>query len=231
MDSMANTSRTWAVLTALFGLATLATILAFGALPPVQAAGACMTDGIVLHFEFARSQTDLDAIFGLAGSECRDKRIAALDAINTIDVWVFIPAYTAFVCCAALFLSGGVLRTFAWSAIAVAFVALGADYIETLNLLAYTPDLAPAPERLIESSSAAWIKFFALGVNGLLLAALCFTGSPRRPILGALLCLPLVGVTLMFADLRLIQAQSLAFFASWTPLLVMAAKTAISGRA
>jgi hypothetical protein len=231
MDSMTNTSRTWAALTALFGLAALATIVAFGALPQVKAAGPCMTDGIVLHFEFARSPADLGAIFGAAGSECRDQRIAALDAINTVDVWVFIPAYTAFVCCAALFLSGGVLRRFAWSAIAVAFVALGADYVETLNLLAYTPDLAPATDRLIESSSAAWIKFFALGLNGLLLAALCFSGQPRRPILGALLCLPIVGVTLMFADPRLIQAQSLAFFASWTPLLIMAAKTAVTGRA
>jgi hypothetical protein len=113
----------------------------------------------------------------------------------------------------------------------VAVTALGADYVETLNLLAYTPDLAPPPERLIESSTAAWIKFFALGLNGLLLAALCFTASPRRPILGALLCLPIIGVALMFADRNLMQAQSLAFLLSWTPLLVMAAKSAVTGRA
>lgn len=228
---MSNQTRIWAALTAIAGLTTLATIVAFRTLPEVQAAGPCMTDGAVLNFEFARSPADLDTIFGAVGSACRDPRIAALDAINTVDVWAFIPAYTAFVSFAAMFLSAGVLRPLAWAAIAVAVTALGADYVETLNLLAYTPDLAPPPARLIESSTAAWIKFFCLGLNGLLLAALCFTATPRRPILGALLCLPIIGVALMFADRSLIQAQSLAFFASWTPLLVMAAKTAVTGRA
>jgi hypothetical protein len=223
--------RLWASLAAIFGFATLATVVAFGSLPDVKAAGTCMTDGAVLRYEFARSQQDLAAIFGPAGDACRDARIAALDAVNTVDVWIFIPAYTAFVSFAALFLSGGRLTRLAWGAICVAVVAAGMDYVETLNLLAYTPQLSPPAERLIESSSAAWIKFFALGLNGLLLAALCFTGQPRRSILGALLCLPVVGVTLMFVDLKLIPAQSLAFFASWTPLLAIAAKTAITGRA
>lgn len=228
---MSNTIRMWAALTALFGIATLATIVVFRSLPEVKAAGACMTDGAVLEFEVARSRAALDALFGIVGSECRDKRIKALDAINTVDVWVFIPAYTAFISCAAMFLGGGVLRKVAWVAIATAVVALAADYVETLNLLAYTPDLAPAPQRLIESSSAAWIKFFALGLNGLLLATLCFTSQPRRVILGTLLCLPIIGVSLMFADMNLMQAQSLAFFLSWTPLLLMAARSTVTGRA
>ncbi len=115
--------------------------------------------------------------------------------------------------------------------IAAAFVALGADYVETLNLLAYTPDLTPPPDRLAESSAAAWIKFFSLALNALLLAAICFTTTPRKSrILGALLCLPIIGVTLMFVDLKWIQAQSLAFLLSWLPLLIMAAKTAVTGR-
>jgi hypothetical protein len=84
----------------------------------------------------------------------------------------------------------------------------------------------------MRTSAAAWIKFFALGLNGVMLAGLCFTAAPRRRwILGGLLCLPLVGVAMMFVDLRWIQAQTLAFFAGWTPLLIMAAKSAITGRA
>lgn len=228
---MTDTSRTWAAVTALSGLAALGTVFAFRSLPDVQAAGACMTERAVLEFELARSQAALDALFGVVGSECRDMRIAALDAINTIDVWVFIPAYTAFASCAALFLSGGILRPLAWAAIALAVAAAGTDYVETLNLLAYTPDLAPAPERLIESSSAAWVKFFCLGLNALALAGLCFTATPhKRWILGALLCLPIAGVTLMAINTDWMQAQSLSFFASWTPLLVMAARTAVIGR-
>jgi hypothetical protein len=225
-----NPPRLWAIVTAIAGIASLAIVFAFQSLPEVKAAAGCASDRAVLLFELARTQTDLDAVFGPAGSDCRPKVIAAMDAVNTIDVWFFIPIYTLFVSAAALFLSGGALRPLAWGAIALAVVAAGMDYVETLNLLAYTPDLAPAPQRLIQSSTAAWVKFFSLGVNGLLLAALCFTAAPRRPILGALLCLPIIGVTLMFVDRSLMQAQSLAFFLSWTPLLVMAAKSAITGR-
>ncbi len=224
-------TRTWAVLTTLAGIAALATFAIFQNLPDVKAAGTCAKNEAVLLFELARTQADLDAVFGPAGSDCRPKVIAALDAVNTIDVWLFIPAYTAFVAFAALFLSGGEGRPFAWGAIALAIVAAGADYVETLNLLAYTPELTPTPERLAKSSTAAWIKFFSLGLNALLLAALCFTAAHKRRILGALLCLPIIGVTLMFADLKWIQAQTLAFLASWLPLLVMAAKTAVTGRA
>jgi len=225
-------TRTWAILTTLAGIAALGVFAIFQNLPEVKAAGTCAKSEAVLLFELARTQGDLDEVFGAAGSECRPKVIAALDAVNTIDVWLFIPAYTAFVAFAALFLSGGELRPFTWGAIAFAVVAAGADYVETLNLLAYTPDLTPAPERLAESSTAAWIKFFSLGLNALLLAAICFTATPRkRWILGTLLCLPIVGVTLMFGDSKWIQAQTLAFLASWLPLLVMAAKTAVTGRA
>jgi hypothetical protein len=226
-----NPSRLWAIVTALAGVASLAIVLAFQNLPEVKAAAGCTKPGAVLLYEFARSQADLDAVFGPAGSDCRPKVIAAMDAVNTIDVWFFIPAYTLFVSAAALFLSGGALRPLAWVAIALAIVAAGADYVETLNLLAYTPDLAPPPERLVESSSSAWVKFFCLGLNALALAGLCFTATPRRRwILGALLCLPIAGVTLMAIDLNWMQAQSLAFFASWTPLMVMAARAALIGR-
>ena len=54
--------------------------------------------------------------------------------------------------------------------------------------------------------------------------------SSKRWILGALLCLPIAGVTLMFLDMKWVQAQTLAFFASWVPLLLMAARAAATGR-
>jgi hypothetical protein len=226
-----NPPRLWAIVTALAGVASLAIVLTFQTLPEVKAAAGCTKEGAVLLFEFARSQADLDALFGPAGGDCRAKVIAAMDAVNTIDVWLFIPAYTLFVSAAALFLSGGVLRPLAWAAVALAVVAAGMDYVETLNLLAYTPALEPAPERLVESSAAAWVKFFCLALNALALAGLCFTATPhRRWILGALLCLPIAGVTLMAIDVKWMQAQTLAFFASWTPLMVMAARAAVLGR-
>ena len=226
-----NPPRLWAIVTAIAGIASLAIVFAFQSLPEVKAAAGCASDRAVLLFELARTQTDLDAVFGPAGSDCRPKVIAAMDAVNTIDVWFFIPIYTLFVSAAALFLSGGALRPLAWGAIALAVVAAGMDYVETLNLLAYTPDLVPPPERLVESSSAAWVKFFCLAFNALALAGLCFTATPRkRWILGALLCLPIAGVSLMAINLDWMQAQTLAFFASWTPLMLLAARAAVIGR-
>lgn len=226
-----DSTRFWAALTAIAGVVTLGVVVAFQALPEVTAAGACASGDAVLRFEVARTLADLEAVFGPAGGECRAKVVAAMDAINTLDVWLFIPAYTAFVACAALFLSGGALRAAAWLAIAAAAVALAADYVETLALLSYTPDLSPAPDMLEQSSTAAWIKFAALGLNGLALAALCFTARPRRRwILGGLLTLPAIGVALMFVDLSFALAQTLGFIAGWTPLLAMAIKSAITGR-
>lgn len=225
-------TRLWAIATALSGIAALGVTIAFQALPEVKAAGACAASDAVLRFEFARTLADLDEIFGPSGGECRAKVVAALDAVNTLDVLLFIPAYTAFVSFAALFLSGGKLGALPMMAIAAAIIALSADYVETIGLLSYTPDLTPAPEMLARSSSAAWIKFAALGVNGLLLAVICFTAAPRaRWIIGALLCLPSIGVAMMFVDLRWVPAQTFAFFASWTPLLIMAIKSSITGRA
>lgn len=220
-----------AIATALAGVVTLGVVFAFQTLPAVSAARGCMPDEAVLLFEVARTTRDLEAVFGPADGACRAKVVAAMDAINTLDVWVFIPAYTAFVSFAALFLSGGRIGALTLAAIGMAVSALGCDYLETFNLLGYTPELTPAPESLAQTASAAWLKFFALGLNGLALAGLCFTTAPRRWILGALLCLPVIGVALMFADLRFIQAQTLGFFLGWTPLLAMAAKTAITGRA
>lgn len=232
MSRLANrTSRPWAIAATVAGVVTLGVVFAFQSLPEVTAARGCMPDEAVLLFEVATTPAHLDAIFGPEGGDCRAKVVAALDAVNTLDVWLFIPAYTAFVSFAALFLAGEALRSFAIGAIALAGIALGADYVETLALLSYTPDLNPTPEMLARSSAAAWIKFFALGANGLALAALCFTAAPRRRILGALLCLPVVGVTMMAADLQWIPAQTLGFFAGWTPLLIMALKAAITGRA
>jgi hypothetical protein len=223
--------RLWAVLTAVAGLAALGTVFAFQSLPEVGAAAGCAPQDAVILYEFANDADDLTAIFGPPDSECRPKVVAALDAVNTLDVRLFIPAYTAFMVFAAMYLSAGMLRPWTFAAIAAALLACAADYVETINLLAYTPDLTPAPGDLATSSTAAWTKFAALAVNGLFLAALCFTGAPRRWILGALLCLPAVGVAMMALDLKWIAAQSLAFLASWVPLLVMAGRSAITGRA
>lgn len=223
-------TRIWALITAIAGIATLGTVVAFQNLEPVAAARECGAGEAVIRFELARSVNTLNQIFGGADSACRAKVIAAVDAVNTLDVQVFIPAYTAFAAFAALFLSEGRLSSPALAAVTAALLACVSDYVETLSLLAYTPALAPSADQLATSANAAWIKFAALGVNGLCLAVLCFSAGARRPILGALLCLPAIGVGMMAVDLKWIWVQSLAFFAGWTPLLLMSARGAVTGR-
>jgi hypothetical protein len=226
-----NSIRLWAILTMVAGMVSLGVVFAFQNLPEVKAAGACAPQDAVILYEFAKTPGDLLAIFGPSNSECHPKVVAAMDAVNTLDTRLFIPAYTAFVVFAAIFLSAGAWRMWTFAAIAAALLACGADYVETVNLLAYTPDLNPTLDSLATSSTAAWTKFAALAVNALFLAALCFTGTPRRRILGVLLCLPAIGVSMMAVDLKWISAQSLAFMASWVPLLVMAGRSAITGKA
>lgn len=224
-------TRVWALLTAIAGFASLGTVASFQMLDEVKAAHDCDAGEAVIRFELARSIDTLVAIFGPAESACRSKVVAAVDAVNTLDVHVFIPSYTAFAVLAALFLSGGKLVPMALGAMGAALVACGADYVETLHLLDYTPSLIPSADALATSANAAWIKFAALGLNGLCLAGLCFTSEARRPILGVLLCLPAIGVAMMGVDLKWIWLQSLGFFAAWTPLLVMAVRSAVLGRA
>src|SRR4051812_23704458 len=49
----------------------------------------------IIAFELARSEEDLERIFGSPG-DCRERVIARMDSINWIDVLVFIPVYATF---------------------------------------------------------------------------------------------------------------------------------------
>jgi hypothetical protein len=51
----------------------------------------------IIAFELARSAADLDAIFGT--EPCRATMVARMDAINLVDVLVYIPAYGLFMAC------------------------------------------------------------------------------------------------------------------------------------
>lgn len=224
--------RLWAALTALTGIATLAITLAFTQLQEVKAAGACQAADGVIQFELARTQAELTAIFKPAADPCRPKVIAAMDAVNHLDVLAYIPSYTAFGVFAALFLSGGAARRpLVLATIGVALTALAADYVETITLLQITPQVDAAAELLGRSSAAAWTKFGMLALSGLMLAGICWTTASRRRILGALLVLPSLGFALMAYDHHAYtRLLNLAFFASWTPLLLMALRRAATGR-
>jgi hypothetical protein len=223
--------RLWAALTSLAGIATLAITVAFTQLGPVKAAGSCAPEGAVIQFELARTPAELIAIFHPAGDPCRPKVVAAMDAVNHLDVAAYIPAYAAFGIFAAGFLAAGAWRRpLALAAMAAAAAALAGDYLETLNLLKISQAVDDPGGLLALSSTGAWIKFAMLALNALLLSGLCLTTEPRRRILAGLLVLPTAGVILLAADPKFAGLLNLAFFASWTPLLLLAIRRAVTGK-
>lgn len=223
-----SNSRLWPALAALTGLGSLAITVAFRMLAPVKAAGACMTDGAVIQFELATKMTDLDAVFGAPG--CQAKLIAAMDAVNRLDIAAYIPAYTAFCICAAIWLGGRVRAPLVLAAVALALVAFAADMVETTGLLQVTKDLAAAEPLLGRISTAAWIKFGALALNALALALICLRASPRRLILGVLLVLPVIGTALACLDHGRLGLMTLGFVLSWTPMMLLAIRETIWAR-
>jgi hypothetical protein len=212
------------------GLIVLAITLTFGRLPAVQAAGECWTSDAVFLFEFATSQDDLRSIFGAESSRCRALTLTAMDAANTLDVFAYIPAYTAFTCLAALYVAGATHRLRAL-AIGLALAAAIADYVETTTLLAITPDLeAAARGQMLVASTAAWIKFGSLAAHAAVLSVACFIGAPRRPVLAAVLALPLIGFASMALRFEWHTLLKLGFFAGWTSLLIVGAWDALRSR-
>jgi hypothetical protein len=224
-------ARAWAWASVATGLAAIAIFVAFAMLPEVKAAGTCLPAGSVVQFELARNAADLIAIFGPPTGACRPLAVAAMDGVNMLDTRAFIPTYTAFCICAALFLSGGVAgRPLALAAIGAAIVALAGDYLETFTLLNLSHRL-DAPNALLPSLElGAWTKFTALAVHALACAGLCFTGDKRRNILGVLLIPPALGLAAAaYNHVTLASAMDAAFAIAWIALLIVALLSALRG--
>lgn len=219
-----TSARGWAYATIVTGLGVLGLFVAFATLPEAKAAAQCLSSGSVVLFELARNASDLNAIFGAPGSDCRTLAVAAMDAVNTLDIHAFIPTYTLFCICAALFLSDGeARRPFAIAAILAALLALAGDYLETLTLLKLTHALE-APEALLpQSQLGAWSKFAMLALHAACCAGLCFTMAKRRPILGVLLLLPAPGLVAAVCNhLTLSSIMNASFAIAWIALIVTA---------
>jgi hypothetical protein len=212
-------------LTALAGLIALGVTVAFRLLPEVKAAGDCIPADAVIRFEFARENGDVPFLYGACAAQAK----AAVDAVNHLDVAAYIPSYNAFAALAAVFLARSWRRPLVGAAILAALVAFVADYIETITLLRITADLDGAGPLFATSSVSAWTKFVALGVNAGLLSAIALSATPRRPLLGGLLVLPVLATVVLVVDASRSVLLSYAYLASWTPVLIIAAREALIG--
>jgi hypothetical protein len=199
----------------------------------VRAAADCLAPGAVVQFELARNAGDLTAIFGAPDSACRSLAIAAMNAVNRIDVLAFIPAYTLFCISAALFLANGIWRRpLVIVAVAAALFAAAADYLETTTLLAITQTLDAPGGLLHYSQTGAWSKFALLAAHAVFCSGLCFTSERPRLILGVLLLLPAFGVAAAAYDhATLASAMNGAFAIAWIAMLALAIRGSVKGAA
>ena len=131
-------ARLWPLATLVLGLVTLAVFLALGRQPEVSAVyGARDVANAVSAFQRAATLGDLARVFGVPPD--RDV-IAAMDAVNRLDLWAFIPAYVLFLAAAAIMLAGPRRGPLLWAAIGFALIGGAADAVETATQLRLTAD-------------------------------------------------------------------------------------------
>ena len=213
-------ARTLPLLTIALGLATFVAFTWLGGQPAVRTVyPADEVSAAVSAFQRAETLGDLAAVFG---SPPDPSRMAAMDALNRLDLWAFIPAYVLFLAAAAMMLARGRSGPLLWAATAFALIGGGADAVETAKQLRLTADWDNAGAYL-PIAPWHWLKYIALALNGFAVAGICLLGEPRRWLLGGVALAPLPCVLAAWAGLAETRLFSAAFALYWIALLVAAA--------
>jgi hypothetical protein len=169
----------------LFALAVLVlTIVSVMQPSPPVCGGLAGNYAPIIAFELARSVSDLHAIFGDAPGACRTAIAARMDLINTIDSFLFIPLYGAFLVFFFLALRSK-NEPVARIAAAITILACLADYVENYALfhLSADPDRTTWIPVLIGATETKWV---GLAFAAMLAVPLLRNGWLRW--LAALLC-------------------------------------------
>lgn len=133
----------------------------------------------IIAFELARSEANLQALFGTQDDLCRAQMIARMDAINWIDVLVFIPVYGAFL---MFFFMGMQERNALLARIGVklAVAAIVTDYVENLCLMQLTPRLDASSVWMALLPWATGAKWLALGAIAAVAGLMSAQVKPRK---------------------------------------------------
>lgn len=183
----------------------------------------------IIAFELARSEADLQLIFGLPG-DCREQVIARMDSINWIDVLVFIPVYGTFL---VSFFIGARAWNIALADIGVklAIAAIASDYLENVCLMLLTPALDASSIWLQLLPWATAAKWLALGSVAAIAGFIFIALRPRKSLLpatlatlAALICwiALLVAIAALWQPQRFGPVLSPAVGASWVVFLIVA---------
>jgi hypothetical protein len=165
------------------GLLVLAVTLLSATQEPVRPCGNLPQNyAPIIAFELARSAEDLDAIFGNRGpllSRCGALVVLRMDAINLVDVLVYIPAYGVFM---AFFFLGMRARNAALGTLGlrVAVVAALGDFAENACLMSLTPAVDPSSAWFALLPWATGVKWLGLGVAAAIAAAIYVKSAGAR---------------------------------------------------
>lgn len=195
------------------GLLIVILILVSGQQEPPQPCGGLNPNyAPIIAFELVRSEADLQALFGTEDDLCRAEMIARMDAINWIDVLVFIPIYGAFL---LFFFMGMQERNVFLGRIGVklAVAAIVTDYVENLCLMQVTPRLDVSSVWMPLLPWATGAKWLALGAIAAVAGLMFAKVKPRKLLI---ICAPLAAICLL---VLLIVIAALAQPASYGPVL------------
>lgn len=219
--------KTWPLTALVFGLATLVVFAAFNFMPAVTQVYAPGEMAPALSaFQRAETMADLQSVLG---NPPNVRVVAAMDAINTLDLYAFIPAYAVFLIACAAMLGGGLQTRVAWPAIAFALLGAAADVGETFQQLHVTANWQLAHERL-PIAPWHWAKYTLLALNGVAVAAICFLSVNKRWVLGVLALAPLPLVAAAWLAVSSPRLFSAAFAVYWIALLVVAVIETVRAR-
>lgn len=218
--------RAWPLAALGFGLAAFALIASFPLLPEVTAVYArAEVPDVVADFQRAATLDDLAGVFG---DPANPQVAAAMDAINRLDLYAFVPVYTLFlVAAAAMFGRRGAAPT---AAVLAALLGAGADAVETFKQLQLTAALQSAPEVYLPIAPWYWAKYAGLGLHGAAIAGLCFSGRRRRWVLGVLALAPAPSVLAFYFGAIDADVFRYVFAAYWIALLASAAIELVRAR-
>ncbi|MDX2276104.1 MAG: hypothetical protein NW206_11700 [Hyphomonadaceae bacterium] len=203
----------------MLGLASLAIVLAFQQLPEVQAAYAAGAfPAEMSRFQRASTLADLAGVFG---DPADPAKLAAMRAANSLDLYIFIPAYTLFLFTGAAMVAGGLRAPLAWLSILPALIGAGADVVETSRQIAISADYANAASHL-PLAPWCWTKYFALAFAGAGVTAICWLGPKKRWVLGAASLVPLLATSAFaFGVIALPAVMTMSNGVFWIALIVI----------
>jgi hypothetical protein len=208
------------------GLAILALTVMSALQGPVRPCGDLRAGyAPIVAFELARDEADLTALFGRPGDPCRAQVIEHMDAINWIDVLVFIPLYGVFMAFFFVGMHPSALRL-ARLGVQITILACLGDYAENTCLMQLTPALDAGSTWLALLPWATGVKWLGLGLAAGV-AALIFARTRTQAwwhALAALACVVALAVTIaaLAAPRTFGPILSPAIGLSWLAYLVTA---------